>query len=165
MCRILGADRTVSGIVAGVAVVRSTVNCYLDAYSDVDEHRMFKNAGYSVKHPLSLCSSPPSPALLLRRQATTSISIDGLRRRFLDNRSSVEKNNKRGKKKDDTGEYNTPVSIKCLLTVRWQSQTQRSRRATPVAPFTPSNIQKCFFPIPRTSLCPYRSRAPRDAWS
>ena len=104
MCRILGADRTVSGIVAGVAVVRSTVNCYLDAYSDVDEHRMFKNAGYSVKYPLSLCSSPPSPALLLRRHATTSISIDGLRRRFLDNRSSVEKNNKRGKKKDDTGE-------------------------------------------------------------
>ena len=40
---------------------------------------------------------------------------------FLDNQSSLEKNNKKGKKKDDTGAYNTSVRIKCLLTVRWQS--------------------------------------------
>jgi hypothetical protein len=86
--------------------------CDSDAYSDVDEHRMFKNAGYSVKHPLSVCLSPPSPALLPRRHATTSISssIDGLKRRLLGDQSSGEKKNKRGNNKDDPSKPNTPVS-------------------------------------------------------
>ncbi|KAF8267209.1 DNA polymerase family A-domain-containing protein [Lactarius quietus] len=63
---------------------------------------MFKNAGYSVKHPLSLCFSPPSPALLPKRHATTTIPIEGRIRQFLlGDQSSVEKKKKRGKNKDD----------------------------------------------------------------
>src|SRR5258708_36669805 len=56
---------------------------------------MFKNARYSVKHPLSLSISP-------KRHATTTIPLDGRRRKLLlDNQSSVEKKNRRGKNKDD----------------------------------------------------------------
>ena len=39
--------------------------------------------------------------MLPKRHATTTIPIDGRRRKLLDNQSSAEKKNKRGKNKDD----------------------------------------------------------------
>ncbi len=116
--------------------------------SNVYENRMFRHVLSPVKHACTLKTHHSSYATL-PQQLPTPTPIDGPRHSLRDDLPSVEK---KSRKRKDGEDFSRSFFLRrtmarndhLLLPVR-KSKTQPSRRATPVASFTPPDIQKFFF--------------------